>query len=156
MVRLASFVQPCTSPRAANLTPKRFATRSALSSAIALAFSPGAGATRVAPRSALNPASSQPMVPSLSATTLLAKPAFLSDWQPMIERVRPAQFTTTSVSGSGARSCTRQASSAPGASIPPGMFMRWYSSNGRESSTTSFAPSSFNRASSCAEMRGVP
>ena len=47
-------------------------------------------------------------------------PALRSDWQPMMLRVRPAQFTTTSVSGSGARSCTRQASSAPGMSMPPG------------------------------------
>ena len=41
-------------------------------------------------------------------------PALRSDWQPMMLRVRPAQFTTTSVSGSGARSWMRQASSAPG------------------------------------------
>ena len=39
------------------------------------------------------------MVPSFSATTSF-QPAFLSDWQPMMLRVRPAQFTTTSVSAS--------------------------------------------------------
>src|SRR5881394_1054428 len=35
----------------------------------------------------------QPMVPLRSATTLLATPALISDWVPMIERVRPAQLT---------------------------------------------------------------
>ena len=95
------------------------------------------------------------MVPSLSATTRFGMPAFLSDWQPMMLRVRPAQFTTTSVSGSGARSCTRYASSAAGLSMPPGMHMRWYSSNGRESRTTSFAPDACSSRSSAGVMRGV-
>jgi hypothetical protein len=47
------------------------------------------------------------MVPSFNATTLFGMPAFRSDWQPMMLRVRPAQLTTTSVSASGTRSCTR-------------------------------------------------
>jgi hypothetical protein len=47
------------------------------------------------------------MVPSFSATTGLGMPAFFSDWQPMMLRVRPAQFTTISVSGLGARSWMR-------------------------------------------------
>ena len=47
------------------------------------------------------------MVPSFSATTGFGMPAFFSDWQPMMLRVRPAQFTTTSVSGLGARSWMR-------------------------------------------------
>ena len=44
----------------------------------------------------------QPIVPLRSATTLLATPALISDWVPMIERVRPAQLTMMVVSGSGA------------------------------------------------------
>ena len=47
------------------------------------------------------------MVPFFSAITLFGRPALISDWAPMIERVRPAQFTTTSVFGSGAKSFTR-------------------------------------------------
>ena len=47
------------------------------------------------------------MVPFLSAITLLVRPALIRDCAPMIERVRPAQFTTTSVSGLGTRSLTR-------------------------------------------------
>ena len=35
------------------------------------------------------------MVPFLSATTLFGIPALTRDCAPMIERVRPAQFTTT-------------------------------------------------------------
>ena len=42
------------------------------------------------------------MVPFFSATTLFGMPALISDCAPMMERVRPAQFTTTSVSGRGA------------------------------------------------------
>ncbi len=95
------------------------------------------------------------MVPSFKATTSFAIPAFRSDWQPMMLRVRPAQLTTTSVSGSGASSCTRYTSSAPGASMPPGMFMRWYSSYGRESRMTSFLPLSISRLISCGGTRGV-
>ena len=41
----------------------------------------------------------RPIVPFLSAITLLGNPALISDCAPMIERVRPAQFTTTRVSG---------------------------------------------------------
>ena len=47
-------------------------------------------------------ASVHPMVPLRSATTLLGTPALISDCVPMIERVRPAQFTTMVVSGFGA------------------------------------------------------
>ena len=47
------------------------------------------------------------MVPFFSAITLFGRPALISDCAPMIERVRPAQFTTTSVSGRGAKSFTR-------------------------------------------------
>src|SRR5438105_453169 len=55
------------------------------------------------------------MVPSLSATTGFGMPALRSDWQPMMLRVRPAQFTTTSVSGSGAMSQALQARKRRGA-----------------------------------------
>ena len=42
------------------------------------------------------------MVPLRRATTRFGMPALSSDCAPMIERVRPAQLTTTRVSGSGA------------------------------------------------------
>ena len=61
----------------------------------------------VSPRATFRPARCQPMVPFFSAITLLGRPALISDCAPMIERVRPAQFTTTSVSGLGAKSLTR-------------------------------------------------
>ena len=47
------------------------------------------------------------MVPFFSAMTLFGMPALMSDCAPMIERVRPAQFTTTSVSGRCTTSWTR-------------------------------------------------
>src|SRR3954464_501834 len=91
------------------------------------------GAPRDWPLSGLKPARLQPMVPLRSAKTLLGTPALISDCAPMIERVRPAQLTTTSVSGLRAMSCTRSTSSAPGTLTPVGMETREYSSNGRES-----------------------
>ena len=74
----------------------------------------------------------------------------------MIERVRPAQFTTTSVSGSGATSKIRWTSSAPGQSSAPGRLIRWNSVSGRLSSTTIFSPAARFAASSSAEIDGVP
>ena len=68
------------------------------------------------------------MVPLRSATTLFGTPALISDCAPMMLRVRPAQLTTTSVSGFGAMSCTRSTSSAPGTSTPVGIETREYSS----------------------------
>ena len=59
------------------------------------------------PCSSSCPAKCQPMVPFSSAATLFGMPALTKDWAPMIERVRPAQLTTTKVSGEGARSRTR-------------------------------------------------
>ena len=47
------------------------------------------------------------MVPFLSAMTVLGMPASISDWAPMMLRVRPAQLTTTVVAGEGAMSWTR-------------------------------------------------
>ena len=77
----------------------------------------------------------------------------MSDCAPMMLRVRPAQLTTTSVSGSGATSRTRSTSSAPGTSMPPGMAMRWYSSHGRLSSTTMSARRSISACSSAGADR---
>ncbi len=96
------------------------------------------------------------MVPLRSATTRCGTPAFRSDCAPMIERVRPAQFTTTSVSGSGATSKIRWTSSAPGQSSAPGRLIRWNSVSGRLSSTTIFSPAARFAASSSAEIDGVP
>jgi hypothetical protein len=42
------------------------------------------------------------MVPARRATTLFGMPALISVWAPMMLRVRPAQLTTTVVSGDGA------------------------------------------------------
>ena len=75
------------------------------------------------------------MVPLRSATTLRS-PALISDCVPMMLRVRPAQLTTTSVSGPGARAAARSTSSAPGTLVAVGMLIVWYSSNRRASSTT--------------------
>ncbi len=96
------------------------------------------------------------MVPLRSATTLFGTPALISDCAPMMLRVRPAQLTTTSVSGEGARSRTRSTSSAPGTLTPVGIETRWYSSNGRLSSTTMSVPPRISRSSSAASMLGVP
>ena len=85
------------------------------------------------------------MVPLRSATTLLGTPALISDCAPMMLRVRPAQLTTTSVSGEGAMSRTRSTSSAPGTLVAVGIETRRYSSNGRLSSTTMSARLSISR-----------
>ena len=82
-------------------------------------------------------------------------PALISDWAPMIERVRPAQLTTTVVSGSGAMSKMRSASSAPGTSMPPGMFMALNSLIGRLSTMARSSPRSFMACSSAAGIWGV-
>ena len=108
------------------------------------------GARADLPLSQAKPASVQPMVPLRSATTLFGTPALISDCAPMMLRVRPAQLTTTMVSGEGARSRTRSTSSAPGTLTALGMETRWYSSNGRLSSTTTslrarMSPSSSSR-----------
>src|SRR5262245_55738027 len=95
------------------------------------------------------------MVPLRSATTLLGTPALISDCAPMMLRVRPAQLTTTMVCGDGARSRTRSTSSAPGTLTAVGIETRWYSSNGRLSSTTMSLRSRMSRASSAASMLGV-
>ncbi len=106
-MRAASPLHIATSSAEAVLTENRAATRSAAARAFAAPAAEGGWAILAAPRSHACPASSQPMVPSFRAATSFGIPALRSDWQPMMLRVRPAQFTTTSVSGSGARSCTR-------------------------------------------------
>ena len=95
------------------------------------------------------------MVPFRSAITLFGTPALISDCAPMMLRVRPAQLTTTRVSGVGATSCTNRTSSAPGQSTPPGMLIARYSSIGLLSRTTSFSPASSFALSSCALRLGV-
>ncbi len=82
------------------------------------------------PLSQVSPARCQPIVPLRSATTLFGTPALISDWAPMMLRVRPAQLTTIVVSGEGTMSCTRNTSSAPGTLMPVGIETREYSSNG--------------------------
>ena len=79
------------------------------------------------------------MVPLRSATTRFGSPALISDWVPMMDLVRPAQFTTTVVAGSGASARTRSASSAPGTLVAVGMDIVAYSSNRRASTTTTAA-----------------
>ncbi len=100
-------------------------------------------------------ASVQPIVPLRSATTLLVTPALISDWVPMIDRVRPAQLTMMVVSGSGARPPARSTSSAPGTLTEPGMFMVAYSSNRRTSSTAMLALLAISLATSSAGSDGV-
>ena len=69
------------------------------------------------------------MVPLRNATTLLGMPARRRLSAPRMLRVRPVQFTTTSVFfGSGARSPMRYTSSPPGTLIPFGIDMRVNSS----------------------------
>ena len=96
------------------------------------------------------------MVPLRKATTRLGSPALISDWAPMMLRVRPAQLTTTVVVGAGARSGTRSTSSAPGTLVAVGIDTRVNSSNGRLSTTIMSSPDSIMRLSSSASMLGVP
>ena len=72
-------------------------------------------------------------MPLRSAKIGLGSPALISDCVPMMDRVRPAQFTTTVVAGSGASARTRSASSAPGTLVAVGMDIVAYSSNRRAS-----------------------
>src|SRR5262249_16308120 len=136
--------------------PKRRATQSAAALAQVRPSPETPGARATLPLSQAKPASVQPMVPLRSATTLLGTPALISDCAPMMLRVRPAQFTTTIVSGEGARSRMRSTSSAPGTLTALGMETRWYSSNGRLSSTTTSLCSSMSRCRSCAQLLAVP
>ena len=88
--------------------------------------------------------------------TRLAWPTLISDWVPMMLRVRPAQFTTTVVAGSGASAPTRRTSSAPGTLVAVGMLIVWYSSNRRASTTTTSSRSRSIASRSCAVTSGVP
>ena len=60
----------------------------------------------------------------------------ISDWVPMMLRVRPAQLTMIGVCGEGVRLSTRRTSSPPGTLMLPGMLMVWYSSKRRASTIT--------------------
>ena len=94
-------------------------------------------------------------MPFRSASTRFATPALMSDWVPMIDRVRPAQFTMMVVSGSGATRPARSTNSAPGTLTEPGMFMVAYSSNRRTSSTAILALPAISAATSSAGSDGV-
>ncbi len=96
------------------------------------------------------------MVPLRRASTRFGPPALISDWAPMRLRVRPAQFTTTVVAGSGAIVPTRMTSSAPGTLVAVGMLIAWYSSNRRASTTTTSAPVRSIAARFSAVTSGVP
>ena len=108
------------------------------------------------PCSSAYPARCQPMVPFFSATTRLGIPALINDWDPIMLRVRPAQFTTTSVSGCATISGTRYTNSAPGQQIAPGILILKNSCSGRLSSTTMSSPASIFPFSSSAGKWGVP
>ena len=51
-----------------------------------------------------SPARCHAIVPSFSETIGFGTPASISDWAPMMLRVRPPQLTTTKVSGDGTSS----------------------------------------------------
>src|SRR5450830_721398 len=139
----------------ARRTPARSATARACAAARACCSVLTSGARRLAPWSSFWPASSQPMVPLRRAVMRLGRPAFTSDWVPMMLRVRPAQLTTMWVLGSGARAAARSTSSAPGTLTPLGMLMVWYSSKRRASSTTTLAWLSIRAFTSSAQRGGV-
>jgi len=66
---------------------------------------------------------------------VLFTPALISDWVPMIERVRPAQLTMMVCRDRAAASAARSTSSPPGTLIEPReCFMVAYSSKRRTSS----------------------
>ncbi len=137
-------------------TPNFAATAAAPARAKASPFSVTSGKRADLPLSHLKPARCQPMVPLRSATTLFGTPASISDCAPMMLRVRPAQLTTMVVAGDGTISRTRSTSSAPGTSMPVGIEMREYSSNGRLSSTFISVPARIIASSSCGLTLGVP
>src|SRR6516165_6536439 len=112
-------------------TPQACATRRAALFAQANFARETPGARRFFPLSQVKPARLQPMVPLRSATTLFGRPALISDWAPIMLRVRPAQLTTTVVLAEAAISRARSTSSAPGTLVAFGIETRAYSSNGR-------------------------
>ncbi len=70
-------------------------------------------------------------------------------------RVRPAQFTTTKVLGSGASSRMRYTSSAPGRLCENGSVKLWNSSGVRLSTTTMSSPRATRSCSSSTSIHGV-
>src|SRR5271166_497057 len=107
-------------------TPQACATRRAALFAHANCPGETTGARRLFPLSQVMPARLQPIVPVRRATTLFGRPALIKDCAPIMLRVRPAQLTTTIVSGDGARSRARSTSSAPGTLVAPGIETRAY------------------------------
>src|SRR5260370_31400356 len=112
-------------------TPHACATRRAARFAQSIFSGETVGARLSRLLSQENPARLQPMVPLRSATTLFGRPALIRDCVPMMLRVRPAQLTTTNVSGEGAISRARNPNSAPGTLVALGIETRAYSSNSR-------------------------
>jgi hypothetical protein len=83
-------------------------------------------------------------------------PALISDWAPMMLRVRPPQLTITFVLGDGTRSLKRKTNSAPGTLTAVGMVLVRYSANERLSRTRISSPASISALSSAAVIQGVP
>ena len=155
-MREASASIAASSPAPITVTPDRAAKPCARSIAsAAVRGRPGANSAGL-PRSGTSPASSQPIVPLRSATTLFGTPAWRRLSAPRIDRVRPAQFTTISVSALGTISAIRYASSPPGMEAPVGIDMRRYSSIVRLSSTTMSRFSAIQAFSSGASTLSVP
>ena len=113
------------------------------------------GYLRVAPRSSSKSASTQPCVPFSRANTGFSMPKFRSVCAPMIERVRPAQFTMILVIGFLTISRMRNGNSAFGQQMPPGIFILLYSAYGRPSTITKSSLFFFICASSVTVTRGV-
>jgi hypothetical protein len=89
----------------------------------------------------------QPMVPLRSASTL-STPSRARVRAPMMERVRPAQCTTTGTPGATFSAPKRSASSPPGSEREPGSVAEACSSGVRESSSTNSLPASIHARSS--------
>ena len=94
-------------------------------------------------------------MPFFNANTGFGIPALRRLCAPMIDRVRPAQFTTTGVSGDERRPGTRYTNSAPGQSTPPGRLTVRNSAIGRASTSTISRPDDNHSRNSAASIRGV-
>src|SRR6185369_15376394 len=100
-VRVASLRHCSTVARSTRVTLNLRATFSAASLAQAMLAPDTSGARLDFPAAQVSPARCQPIVPLRNATTLFGMPALISDWAPMMLRVRLAQLTTIVVSGEG-------------------------------------------------------
>jgi hypothetical protein len=112
------------------------------------------GAARLGFLSNSKPASTQPMVPFLSARTLV-RPRRRNAAAAMMLRVRPAQLTMTFVALRCFSSSTQRIKSPPGTLMPPGMQNRSYSSGVRTSRTTRSVERSCSDLSSCGVKSGT-